>query len=118
MMSDSNNVSEEVDFTISAEAVNKYFQNLINRFFKILPMKESEEETLPTYISSLQIELLGMKSLIPELQDNSSFLSLLAVLQYFEDNPDCETAVVRREVFNSISTCKHLAAEYADETGE
>lgn len=103
------------EYYLDATIVNSYFNNLINHFFKILPMWETGESSLPVYLESLQIELLGVQSFISEMQDNHLLLKLLAVIQYFMDNPDCEISTVRREVFNSISICKKLRDCYSEE---
>ena len=64
------------------DLVKNYFHDLVNRFFKILPMRENGEESLQTYMRSLRVELIGGKGLIPELKVNSSYLTLMAILEY------------------------------------
>lgn len=78
-------------------------------------MFESKEESLPTYLESLQIELLGCKELIVAINNDSYYLVLLSILQYFIDNPDASVRVVKREVFRAISICNRLKACYASE---
>lgn len=97
---------------ISEELVDNYFHNLVNRFFKILPMRESGGKTLPVYIQSLQLEILGCKELIRQLDDDSNFLSLVSILQYMRDNPDCPVGDVKREVFRAIALCNKIEARY------
>lgn len=92
--------------------LRNYFEHLIDRFFKILPMWEDEEETLPIYIKSLQTELAGFKSLIIRLNNDFSMLTLLSILQFFIDNPDCPVGDVKREVFRAINICKNLQSRY------
>lgn len=104
--------------TVTGISVNKellcnYFKNLVNLFFKILPIREKEEASLNTYMRSLQIELLGCKELIIALDDDPYYLTLLAILQYLIDNPECEVCKVKREVFRAISICNKLKAKYA-----
>ena len=36
--------------------IKNYFKNLINQFYKILPIKESGEDTLQKYMESLKIQ--------------------------------------------------------------
>lgn len=102
---------------MSAELLDSYMRSLVNRFFKILPIKESGneygEESLDTYIRSLQVELLGCKELIVVINEDPSFLSLINILQYLIDNPDCSVRTVKREVFRAISICNKLKAKYA-----
>lgn len=100
---------------IESEILNNYFQRLVNHFFKILPIREQNEKSLTTYLRSLQIELLGCKELIKAIQNDASYLTLLSVLQYLIDNPDCTIKEVRREVFHAISICNKLKAQYLED---
>lgn len=97
---------------VSETLLENYFSCLVNRFFKILPMREKNEETLNTYLQGLQIELMGCKSFIPEMDKNEMYLSLLNILQYFIDNSDCPIKDVRREVFTAINLCNQLRNIY------
>lgn len=102
---------------MSAELFASYMRSLVDRFFKILPIKESEseygEDSLDTYIHSLQAELLGCKELVVIVNEDPSFMSLINILQYLIDNPDCSVRTVKREVFRAISICNKLKAKYA-----
>lgn len=97
---------------LDAEFVNRYTESLVNRFFKILPLKESGEATLDTYMRSLQAELLGCENFVLAIKGDPLFLSLLSILQYLIDNPDCSVRTVRREVFGAISICNKLKAHH------
>lgn len=103
--------------TVSGKAItpnmlHNYLRNLVNQFFKILPIRESEEGTLITYMQSLQVELLGFNELMVAIKDDQRLLSLISILQYLIDNPECPIPVVRREVFRAISLCNKLDTEY------
>lgn len=98
---------------IDNEILHNYFRNLVNNYFKILPMREQNEESLTIYMKSLQVELLGCKGLVISLQKDSSYLTLLSILQYLIDNPECTVREVKREVFRAISICNKLKAQYA-----
>lgn len=100
---------------INAEVLSNYFRTLINNFFKILPIWESGESSVNTYVRSLQAELIGCTGIIDAINNDSMFLSLIAILQYFIDNPSLEVPAVRREVFRAISICNKLKAKYAVE---
>ncbi len=89
--------------------LSSYFSSLVNRFFKILPLKESSPETLPVYLESLQAELLGGEGAFPCLRDNADFTSLLFILQYLRDYPNCSVGVVKREVFRAIRMCNNIS---------
>ena len=103
---------------MSAEMLSEYLRSLVNRFFKILPIRENGEVSLVTYMRSLQAELLGCKELIVAIHDDHMFVSLLNILQYLIDNPECSVVVVKREVFRAISICNKLKAKYAVEMAE
>ena len=44
-----------------------YLDTLVAQFYKILPMRESEEPTVKEFMSSLQVELIGVKGVIESL---------------------------------------------------
>lgn len=98
--------------TVSLNYIHFYFLNLVNAFYKILPMAENKEPTRYEYMRSLRREMLGMEGLIRALGRNTGFLSLLNILTYFIDNPDCEDDIIKSDVFKAISICKRIAKEY------
>ena len=100
------------------ESMRKYIRGLVDRFFKILPLWENNEESLPTYLDSLLIELKGFNGLMYVLNDDRDYVSLLAILQYLIDNPDTNTNVVKREIFRAISICNKLRAKYFAEPSD
>lgn len=98
---------------ISDQMLGNYLNNLVNLFFKILPIRESEEQTLLSYMESLQTELLGTKELVVLLNHDPLFISLVAILQYLIDHPDSPVYIYKREVFKGISICNKLVKKYA-----
>lgn len=100
----------KANFQVRDDLVENYFETLVNRFFKILPMWENQETSLPVYMRSLQAELAGLQELIPTVGSDPQFLSLLCVLEYFIDNPQSKVKRVRGEVFRAISLCNKLKA--------
>ena len=107
-------IQTTTNIPISNELLCNYLKNLVNLFFKILPIREKEEPSLKSYMQSLQIELLGSKELIIALRNDPYYLTLLSILQFFIDNPDCEVYIVKREVFRAISICNKLKSKYAN----
>lgn len=105
------------DISLSPILLSKYFKNLVNRFFKILPMRESEETSLAVYISSLQSELIAGKELIPSVKEDSRYLTLLLILQFLRSEPPPSVEEVKREVFRAISICNQLKLLFAKEVG-
>lgn len=106
-------IQTSVGIQMDAVVLENYFRSLINLFFKILPLKESKERSLETYMRSLQAELLGCSALVVAIHQDSLFLSLASILQYLIDHPGCDVAFVRREVFRAISICNKLKERYA-----
>lgn len=102
------------DIELPTQVVQRYMKGLIGQFYKILPIKESGEPSLDKYMESLQRELIGCYSLIEALQYDELYMSLLAILQYLIEN-DCETDVVKCEVFKAITICKKLHRKYSTE---
>ena len=100
---------------MDSELLVNYFRSLVNRFFKILPIREQGDESLVVYLESFQKELLGCQSLIVAIKNDALYISLLATLQYLIDNPDCSVKAVRRQVFNAISICNKLKSVYAEQ---
>lgn len=100
---------------IDAEVLRNYFRRLVNHFFKILPMRGNNEESLTIYMQSLQVELLGCRSLVTAIHDDSNYLTILAILQYLIDNPDCGVSEVKREIFRAISICNKLQSKFLSE---
>lgn len=105
-------IDTRIGGTVGSEFMAGYFRNLVNMFFKILPMKENGEESLSVYMQSMQSELLGCQHLITILNDDALFMSLLFILQSLIDNPDWSPRRVKREVFRAISICNKMRSKF------
>ncbi len=101
---------------ISDRMVSNYMHALVNRFYKILPIKESGEDTLKRYLKSLQREMIGFRDLITLIQDDDRYLTLLAMIQYFISH-DTDVDTVRTDVFRAISILKKLQKKYCIDEG-
>lgn len=99
---------------IDRKSLRAFYKGLIGDFFKILPMWEDSEITLPVHMRSLQIELLGGSGLVLIIKEEPAYLKLLCILQYMIDNPEMELREVRREVFKATSLCSKLEAKCAE----
>lgn len=106
---------EQLPVILPNRLVRNYFRSLVNCYYKILPLRESGEETVGVYLESLKSEMLGCRGLLEYIQDDPSYMTLLSILQYFIDHPDCNIAEVRREVFRAIRICNKIAEKYAAE---
>ncbi len=97
---------------VSDELVGRFFDSLINSFFKILPIRESNEPSLTVYMESLRNELMGCGNLIDGLALDSRFLKLLAILQFLIESPTATVPTVKREVFKAIRVCEQMREQY------
>ena len=105
-------IDTNIGAQVSEEMLANYFTYLVNHFYKILPMRENEEETLGVYMQSLQVELLGAKSLMTEFGKDPEFLVLTAILQWLIKHPNCSVKTVKREVFKAINVCEKMRDRY------
>ncbi len=96
---------------IPDELFNNYLKYLINKMFKVLPMKEHEVKSLNSYLKSLQIELIGSTNLIGVLKNDPQFLSLMNTIQFFIDNK-YDNQTCKREVFKCIHILEDLQKKY------
>lgn len=96
----------------SNDTLSQYFDRMIGRLYKILPLKESGEGTIHDYLESLVIEMTGADILIG-LSDQSYYVSIASIVAYLNKHIDeCETKKVKREVFKAINLCKKLRSFY------
>lgn len=100
---------------LESKALQNYLSGLVNKIFKILPIREKEDHTLCVYMRSLQVELLGFRVLIEAIECDHRYTSILSILQYLIDNPCLEVFEYKREVFKAISLCNKLIEIYCEE---
>jgi hypothetical protein len=98
---------------IPDELFNNYLKYLINKLFKILPMKEHEVQSLQEYLKSLQIELIGGTKLISALKNDAKFLTLMNTIQFLIDGK-YDNKICKREVFKCIRIIEDLQHKYFD----
>ncbi len=55
---------------IDSVYLQNYFESLVNKFFKILPMREENEKSLNEYLKSFQRELIGCGEFITAVKDD------------------------------------------------
>lgn len=108
------NIETKCGAKMSAPVFDNYLRNLVNKFFKILPLRENEEKTLASYMVSLQREMMGVYSFVVMPECDPMFVSLIAILQYLIDNPESAVTAYRQEVFKSISICNKLRSLCAE----
>lgn len=89
-----------------------YFERMVGRIYKILPLKESEEDTVGQYIDSLLVEMTGL-DILEQLNTQAYYTSIVSIVAYLNENVDaCDIAKIRREIFKAINLCKKLQRLY------
>lgn len=114
-------VTSTIGVSVDETLVAKYFNTLVNKIFKILPIIENREESITVYMESLGVELSGFQSLLPSVGEDPSYLSLLSIYKWLSenvDNADEKYKVIRREVFHAISLCKKMHTQFLQVEGE
>lgn len=91
---------------VDDNSLDKYFDRLVGKIFKLLPLREENNSTINFYLESLLYELVGGQNLFPELKSNDSFVNLLMSLESlkFIDKLDS----YKRKVFECINIAKKL----------
>src|SRR3990170_3254792 len=91
------------------EIPNQYFANyfnfLIGKVWKILPMSEQKNIYLKDYMESLQRELIGNMNLVEDLKYDGYFITLLNKIEFLI-NEEYNHDVCRKEIFESIEIIK------------
>lgn len=99
--------------TLPDPLVHEYFDRLVGRIYKILPLKEEGKDSTTKYIRSLWNELCGCEKLMQETGYDAMILEIIATLRNFDDKFDeLELDFVRGEVFKLISICKKIRNAY------
>lgn len=97
---------------LPSEIFCNYFDFLIGRTFKILPLKEEGNKTLKSYLENFQRELIGNQNLFTVLVDEPSFISVLSSIQFLIDEK-YDTTVCRKEVFKCIHILEKIKKKYS-----
>lgn len=96
---------------LPTESFNNYFKFLINKTYKILPMKEENSNTLKSYLESYQRELIGNQILLKELINEPQFISVLNTIQFLISE-EYSLDICRKEVFKCIHILKKINDKY------
>lgn len=94
----------------------KYFDYLINKTYKVLPLKEENSKTLHSYLESYLRELIGNKELITLLVDEPKFITMLNIMQFLISE-EYSDKVCKKEVFRCIHILEEIKSKYF-ESGE
>ena len=81
------------------DILSQYFNQLIGKTFKILPLFEEKSPTLSSYIKSFQRELIGDSYLFEQLNADANFITLIATIEYLGnaeyDHKTCKSEVLK-----------------------
>lgn len=92
---------------IPNDSVENYIKILINKTYKILPMKEEELPTLKSYIESYLRELIGAHIFLFN-EDNKQLMVLISTMTYLA-NSEYDVSVCRKEVFKCIHILQDIS---------
>lgn len=92
----------------------RYFNFLINKTYKILPLKEENSDTLKSYLESYLRELIGNKDLVSVLVDEPRFITVLNTMQFLISE-EYSDRVCKREVFKCIRILEEINEKYFKE---
>ena len=95
------------DFSISNEDFNKNIIRLTNQLWKLIPMREHEEDWLKQ-LDTVSIEIAGMHALLIGEKHTSQFLQLLFKLEGLKGDLDINFDVYRKTVFECINILQGL----------
>lgn len=84
-------------------SLQEYFKHLINRLWKILPMKEQNCLTLDKYLFNLRIELMGGERI---LLSSGLFIELINNLESLSDLDKKEE--YKPQIFKCINICEKI----------
>lgn len=99
---------------IPKENFCKYFEFLINKTYKILPLREENSKTLKSYLESYLRELIGNKNLVTVLVNEPKFITVLNTMQYLISE-EYSVGVCKREVFKCIHILEEINEKYFKE---
>lgn len=93
------------------KSMENYFEFLVGKVYKILPLKEENCITLNTYLSDLKDELLGNSELLLFLTEEPQFISLLNIIQFLISN-EYDQKKCKRKVFAAIRIIESINSKY------
>lgn len=90
------------------ETTNLFLKTMIGATYKILPMHDNEDITLPQHLDSLYIQLVGGSEFYPELKYNQRYYSIINIVQYFR-NHEYDKKTCKREVLKCTNLLEKLS---------
>lgn len=90
------------------ESTNLFLVNMIGSVFKVLPLYESNSETLSEYVESLYIQLVGGQETYKELKTNQEYVSIINVIQFFKTN-EYNKKTCKREILKCVNLLEKIS---------
>lgn len=110
---------EEITDKLDKEKLRAYFKHLVNKTYKILPLKESaiksgDSTMLNSYLDGFARELLGCGILFDLIEKEPRIVSVFCIITYLrEEKYDKE--VCKSEVFRCIGILNKISDKYFKE---
>jgi len=88
-----------------------FLNNITNKIFKILPLKEENNVGFEDYVDSVLIQLVGAKSVFLELENNQNYITIINIVSYIKNN-SCSNKQCKREIFKCLNIIKKMTKEW------
>ena len=88
-------------------SLSAFFEFITGKIFKILPLREDENESIYEYLDSLRIEMTGAINTFPKLHNSYEFMTLVNTINYLIGN-EFDVPTCKREVFKMLKTVNLL----------
>ena len=95
-------------------SLSTFLTVITGKIFKILPLREDDNEYVHEYLDSLRIEMTGAIETFPELHENYDFISLVNTINYLIGN-DFDVPTCKREVFKMLKVVNRLQVNVGGE---
>lgn len=100
------------------QALITFLRSLIeSQLFKILPMKEDNNEHLKEHLDSMNIEMIGAGCRFKDLNSFPEYIRICNTINFFINN-EFSVKQCKREVFKMIELTKHIYLYIAGEAYE
>lgn len=92
------------DLDFSVEVIEKTIQRLTNQMWKLIPMRENEEDW-EKQLNTVIVEIVGLNEIF---LSNPLFIQILAKLEGIKIKTDIDFMLYRKTVFESINLLQEL----------
>lgn len=89
------------------KTTNMFLNSMIGAVYKILPMNDNEDTTLPSHLDSLYVQLVGGAETYPELKYCQYYHSIINIVRYFRTQ-EYDKRTCKREVFKCTNILDRL----------